>query len=143
MLPDSFERAILKSSIEIRNELMKILSGPRSGFQYAIPGTGKVVDKEKTLADGRVFHYRKLEGATMYTASAPEEAPAQRLGHLRNSYQYKVLGEGFDAAGYVGSDLDYSYYLEFGTSNMHKRPHLSRAFQQSKPNIMKNFQGLV
>lgn len=79
----------------------------------------------------------------MYTASAPGEFPAQRLGHLRNSYQYKVLGEGFKAAGYVGSDLDYAYFLEYGTSRMMKRPHLSEAFRTSKPKIMIHFQGLV
>lgn len=134
------ERAMLKSAIKVHNNLIsKVLRGQRSGYEYPVAGTGTVVNKEKTLANGRKFYYRKLEGAVYYTASAPFEAPASRLGHLRTSYRYFVKGNGFDAIGYVGSDLPYSVMLEKGTMNMHPRPHLSVAFQNSKEVIKKYF----
>lgn len=143
MLPDAFEKAILKSSITISNNVKKTLSGQRSGYTYNIPGTGKVVNKEKKLANGRIFYYRKLEGATTWVASAPYEAPAVRLGHLRNDYTYKVMKQGFEATGYVGSTLDYAPWLEYGTSRIYPRPHLKVAFEKSKPEIFKYFKDLI
>jgi hypothetical protein len=80
------EKAMLKSVIKVHGELSHILSGQRSGFLYPVAGTGRVVNKEKTLPNGRKFYYRKLVGAKMYRASAPYEAPASRLGHLRASF---------------------------------------------------------
>jgi hypothetical protein len=143
MLAENFEKAILKSSITINNNVKKTLTGTRSGYTYNIPGTGRVVNKQKELPNGRIFYYRKLEGATTWIASAPYEAPAVRLGHLRASYNYQVLKRGFEATGYVGTPIEYSVYLEYGTSRIHPRPHLKVAFEQSKPQIFKYFKDLI
>jgi hypothetical protein len=143
MLPDKFEQAMLKSAISINNSIKRSLTGTRSGYTYNVAGTGRVVNKEKKLPNGRTFYYRKLEGATTYRASAPYEPPATRLGHLRKSYQYKVVGHGFEAIAYVGSGLKYAPMLEYGTSNMHPRPHLKPAFEKAKNRILKNFEALM
>jgi HK97 gp10 family phage protein len=120
MLPREFENAILKSAILLNNEVKRVLSGTRHGKMYKIPATNR-----------------------MYQASSPSEAPASRLGHLRNSYQYKVKGNGFNSAGYVGSPLDYSHYLEYGTAHMRPRRHLSVAFKKAKPQVLEQFRSLL
>lgn len=120
MLPQKFDQALLKSAITINNEVKKTLTGARHGKRYKVAGT-------------RQF----------YTASAPDEPPAVRLGHLRNSYQYKVKGSGFEARAYVGSPLDYAHYLEYGTAHMRPRRHLSVAFKKAKPQVMTFFEDLL
>jgi bacteriophage HK97-gp10 putative tail-component len=120
MLPEKYEQAILKSAIEVNNEVRRTLTGQRHGKLYRIAGTRR-----------------------FYTASSPAEAPAVRLGHLRNSYQYKVKGSGFGARAYVGSPLDYAHYLEYGTAHIRPRRHLSVAFKRSKPKVMAYFKDLL
>ena len=120
MLPEKFEQAILKSTITVNNNVKKILTGTRSGHTYTVPATRR-----------------------QYVASAPMEAPAIRLGDLRQKYNYKVLRHGFNAIGYVGNPLKYAPMLEYGTSKMAPRPHLKKAFLESKSQIFKNFQGLL
>jgi hypothetical protein len=137
------EERLTMASFVVHGQVVKDLSGVKSGREYPVPGTGKVVDKEKKLANGRIFHYRKLVGATYYTASAPGEAPAVRLGDLRTDYKAKVEGKGMNAVGLVGSHLDYSVYLEKGTSEIYPRPHLLPAMQKMKPKIIKLFEGLI
>jgi HK97 gp10 family phage protein len=120
MLPINFEKAMLKSAITINNEVKRVLTGTRSGRTYKIPATKRT-----------------------YVASAPNEAPAIRLGDLRQKYNYKVLGKGFRATGYVGNPLPYAPMLEYGTSNMSPRPHLKVAFKNSKNKVLENFRGLM
>jgi HK97 gp10 family phage protein len=120
-LDEALNQQILKSTILIRNELLKLLSGQRTGRLYKVAGTKK----------------------KYYRASSPSEPPASRLGHLRASYQYKVLGTGYKAKGYVGSELEYAHYLEYGTYKMAPRPHLQPAMMNSKPKIEKLFRRLI
>jgi Bacteriophage HK97-gp10, putative tail-component len=120
MLPEKFEQALLKSAIEINNEVKRTLTGQRHGKLYRVAGTQRT-----------------------YRASSPAEPPAVRLGHLRNSYQYKVKGNGFGARAYVGSPLDYAHYLEYGTAHMRPRRHLSVAFKKSKIKILPYFKDLL
>lgn len=142
-LNKEFETAIKKSVYRVHAELTKILSGSRMGFEYPVPGTGKVENMEKTLANGRVFHYRKLKGATYYTASAPGEAPASRLGDLRTSYRPVVEGKGMLAVGKVGTPLEYGLFLENGTSDIAPRPHLRKAFEKTRAEWEKYFVDLL
>jgi HK97 gp10 family phage protein len=120
MLPKNFEKAMLKSAITVNNEVKRVLTGTRSGHTYRVPATKKT-----------------------WIASAPNEPPAIRLGDLRQQYNYKVLGNGFNAIGYVGNPLPYSAYLEFGTKNIAPRPHLRVAFKNTKEKVFKNFEDLM
>lgn len=120
LIPQNYEKALLKSAITVNNEVKKVLAGARSGRVYKIAGTRRT-----------------------YRASSPSEPPAVRLGHLRSSYKYIVKGKGFLSVGFVGSNLEYSHYLEYGTSTMRPRKHLSLAFQRSKEKIMENFEKLI
>lgn len=115
-ISDKLGQQLLKSTILVRNEVLKNLSGARSGKLYKVQGTNRT-----------------------YRASAPGEPPASRLGHLRASYQYKVLGSGHNSKGFVGSELEYAHYLEYGTYKMQPRPHLIPAMLTAKPKIEKLF----
>lgn len=119
------------AAIVWHGSIIKTLQGQRSGYTYPVPGTGRVVNAEKTLPNGRTFYFRKLEGARYYTASAPGEAPASRTGDLRTSYRFQVK----DNYAEVGSPLDYALWLEKGTSEMAPRPHIWPAFEAVKTRI--------
>lgn len=111
--------------------VIKELRGTRSGYEYPVPGTGKVVNAEKQLPNGRTFYFRKLEGATYYTASAPGEAPASVTGDLRTSYRFQVG----DGVAEIGSPLEKAVWLEMGTQDIAPRPHLSTAYRKSEKQI--------
>lgn len=98
---------------EVRNETLDTLSGSRSGRQYKVPGTSRY-----------------------YTASAPGEPPAQRLGELRQSISTEVGGEAGQLIGKVGTDKDYGPMLEYGTRKMAARPWLSVAFEKAANRII-------
>ena len=75
--------------------------------------------------------YRR--GNITHQASAPGESPATDTGSLASSIYYKQKGS-MNAT--IGSRLDYSYYLEFGTLNIKPRPswQLSAAIAQKQLN---------
>ena len=118
-MDQNWEKAMLKAAMRVHKEVTYVLSGNRSGKLYKVPGTK----------------------AKYYKASRPGEPPASRLGHLRTSYKYLVKGKGMDAIGYVGSPLEYSHYLEYGTYKMAPRPHLKTAFQNADSDVKKIFEG--
>ena len=116
-MDQNWEKAMLKAAMRVHRGVTRALSGGRSGKLYKVPGTK----------------------AKYYKASRPGESPASRLGHLRTSYKYLVKGKGMDAIGYVGSPLDYSHYLEYGTYKMAPRPHLKVAFKNADADVKKIF----
>ncbi len=101
----------------VRNTTLKTLTGPRTGRTYTIPGTHKT-----------------------YTASAPGEPPAQRLGELRQSVSILIEGMGADLTGKVGTDKDYGLMLEYGTKNMAPRPWLRPSFEKAEAAIKAIFE---
>jgi hypothetical protein len=119
-LDSNYEHALKKAVYDIHNHLVKKLSGSRSGRTYKVAGTKRT-----------------------YTASAPNQAPATRTGDLRTSYRPVVEGTGFFAKGIVGSPLDYSVFLEYGTRKMAKRPHLRQSFDETKSEWLKHFVDLI
>lgn len=72
--------------------------------------------------------YRKYEPNREHQASAPGEAPSSDTGELAGSIQ---IIDRLDVA-YVGSDLDYAEFLEFGTSDMQERPWLRPAVEKNR-----------
>ena len=80
---DQLESRGFRAANELRNAAMEVLSGPRSGRQYKIPGT---YSKRKR----RDKNTHRFRSGVYYTASAPGEPPANRLGHFREGWQQKV-----------------------------------------------------
>lgn len=61
--------------------------------------------------------------------SQPDNPPHLRTGELQNSIDILSI-ENF--AVEFGSDLHYSFYLEFGTSKMRPRPHMVPAMLEAQ-----------
>lgn len=105
-------KQVLRACHAVRNEWVQGLTGTRTGRQYRIPGTRK-----------------------FYTASAPGEAPARRLGDLARTIRVapRVLPGLVQAR--VGTDMEHGLYLEYGTENMEPRPSLRPALERARPKI--------
>jgi hypothetical protein len=119
-LEQQIEQRMRKAVYRVHRQLTGILSGSRSGKVYRVPGTRRT-----------------------YTASAPGQAPAVRLGDLRTSYRPVVEGKGWNSVGKVGTPMDYGAFLEHGTSRMSKRPHLRPAFDQTEAEWQGYFKDLI
>lgn len=129
------ESRAYKAANELRNSALMVLRGQRSGRRYKVPGTHR---RQRDKATG------KMRNGRYYTASAPGEAPANRTGTFRNSWQpesHVVLGSYIsrissdvrtDNGRYILGDL-----LEEGTDRMKPRPHQDRILEHAEPNIQK------
>jgi len=117
-LEKSLPKQCLRACHAVRNEWVEGLSGQRSGRRYRVPGTSQ-----------------------FYTASAPGEAPAPRLGShgLRGSIRVQPRIELGRVQARVGTALPYAVYLEYGTENMQPRPSLKPALRRAKPAIKRIF----
>lgn len=94
----------------VRGEALRLMSGPRTGLRYRVPGT-----------------------AVWYTASAPGEPPAVRTGRLRGSVNRDVTSTATETIGVVGTTLNYGAFLEFGAPpNLRPRPWLWPAFTNTR-----------
>lgn len=64
--------------------------------------------------------------------SSPFNPPHMRTGQLQESYDILEIGDYFVV---VGTDIEYAFYLEFGTEKMQPRPH----FFGTAIEVMKDF----
>jgi HK97 gp10 family phage protein len=78
---------------------------------------------------GRVYmkSAKGTKSKTRHQASAPGEAPASDTGKLAGS----VVALINPLVAFVGSDLKYATYLEFGTMNISERPWLRPAREKN------------
>ena len=86
---------------------------------------------------------RHTQGGRPYThiAAAPEHAPNTDTGRLVQSV---AVEQQTDLTAYVGTNVDYGKYLEFGTSNMEERPWLNPALERvrAKGSLQSNIKKL-
>lgn len=99
------EERVEEATHHFRDEILETLSGERSGKEYRVPGT-----------------------SVYYTASAPGEPPASRLGHLRGSVDWEVIKKGAlfgktEIVGRVGTPLEYGAKLETGEYPASDKPN--------------------
>jgi len=124
---DAAARRMEAACIEVKNTTKETLSGQRHGKVYKVPTTGR----------GRIGEGRSIAGTGVrYTASAPGEAPAIRLGGLRASVDYTVSGSGTRLTGDVGTPLKYGAPLEYGSLHISPRPWLKKSFEKSVGRIL-------
>lgn len=119
----SLPKQVLRACHAVRNEWVEGLSGDRTGRRYRVPGTSR-----------------------FYTASAPGEAPAPRLGAagLRGSIRVQPRIQGGRVQARVGTGREYAVYLEYGTEKMEPRPSLKPALDRARPAIRRIFgEGLI
>jgi hypothetical protein len=102
---DAMDKVNNKVALDVRNEAVQSMRGPKSGKTYRVPGTKRT-----------------------YTASAPGEAPAVRLGTLRQSIQVEFISKMHRR---VGTNIKYGKHLELGTRKMAARPYLRPALDRA------------
>lgn len=108
-LPD---RADLASN-ELRNAVMEVLGGPRSGKVYRKPTGGK------------------------YRASAPGEPPAWRLGTLAKSWRVVTYGENNQNPA-IESSVSYAWLDKGSPGGMIKpRPYADKTIETAMPEVEK------
>jgi len=138
----------------VRTETLRVLSGERHGRFYRIPGThrerrsgaarfrkaqvpkggypaGMGIGAASLLSTGTGVKGRR----GFYRASAPGEAPAQRLSDLRKSIRMKVRTNRETATAWVGSGMDKAVWLQKGTKKMKPRPWLDVAFDNMRSKL--------
>ena len=111
-------------SMEVRNATMYVLRGQRHGHTYRVPGTKRT-----------------------YTASAPGEAPANRTGVFRASWQMHsetitVDGDEITAAGVESRNKVPRGYLlgemlEKGTAKMAPRPYREAVRERAMKEVVR------
>ena len=135
----------------VRTETLRVLAGERHGRFYRIPGThrerrsgkarfvkaqapkggwpaGMGIGAASLLSTGTGLKGRR----GFYRASAPGEAPAQRLSDLRKSIRMQTKTNRETATAWVGSGMDKAVWLEKGTTKIKPRPFLSVAFDNMR-----------
>ena len=109
----------VRASNELRNAVLNVLRGQRSG---------------------RV--YRKPHSKATYRASAPGEPPAVRTGMLRMSWGMKAVGDGKGTytAG-IYSDVPYAEKLDEGTPHgyIKPRPFKEKTIEAARPRVLRIF----
>lgn len=125
----------LRASIEVRDKAIDFLGGQRHGRRYRNPATKQ-----------------------MYTASAPGEAPAARLGHFRESFKDRPyitesngnltiyaraaskMKAGEEKNGKKkGKEHLLGNILEYGTKKIKPRPYKDRIIQLALPEVLRIF----
>lgn len=75
--------------------------------------------------------------------SAPGEAPAVDTGRLRASITHRIEHDGGESAAYVGTNVEYAPWLEFGTSRMRARPFMVPAMNRNREWIKATLKSVV
>jgi HK97 gp10 family phage protein len=109
------------------------------------------------VADDTKEHFTKqgsgrIYGKRKHRASKPGEPPAIDTGTLRASIMSEVERHGSNVLGRVGPDVEkiaakapvgtnvnYGYYLEIGTSKMAPRPYLRPALIRTRKKVVRIF----
>ena len=93
-------------------------------------------DRLAAAIRSRVLEQTVRAGATPILQRAQEKTPV-RTGHLRRSEGIKSEVQGSRAVAFIGTDVDYAPYVEFGTSRMGAQPYLRPAFDNGKAEAIK------
>lgn len=74
--------------------------------------------------------------------SPPGTVPGRRSGHLRGRWFPKQNGSGTEMMFGIWSGVNYSAYLEHGTSKMAARPFVDKIVETAMPDIRSIFEEL-
>lgn len=118
-----------------------IEKGPKTGIVYfRIPGP-KYMTIRKGSEDGPPVAFFRAQGkqniSLRHQASAEGQPPANDTGTLVRSLYFKELG---GVSFVIGSELPYSYYLEFGTKKIAPRKAWIPAIERTIPKMLKRVQ---
>jgi len=126
--------AIRITALSIEGDAVKsIQRGTKSGsvYEYISDGSGTVIER-----DGKFFMFLNQGSKNrIHQASAPGEAPASDTGRLAGSIT-SIIKKKF---AFVGTPLEYGFFLEYGTRKIRERPWLRPARQKN----VKKFQSIL
>lgn len=86
-------------------------------------------------AGGRLYE----RGGKTHQASAPGQPPAVDYGVLINSVQSGMVR---DDLGLVAEGAEYAVHLEYGTTRMAARPHMTPAADRARPKFVQRMREL-
>jgi HK97 gp10 family phage protein len=125
-------------------------------FTLATDANVEAMKKAALLVESDVKKNFTLQGQGRqygrHIASRPGEPPAIDTGTLRASIMNEVEKSGMNVTGKVGPDIEkiaakapvgtnveYGFYLELGTSKMEPRPFLRPALRRTRKQVVKIF----
>lgn len=91
----------------------------RVGMLVQAVATNAMTDAKKAIQSGPKTGLIYNRNGKQHQASAPLESPATDTGKLASSIYYKQKNK---MSAEIGSELEYAYYLEYGTMNIKPRP---------------------
>lgn len=102
----SYDRAKRAANMVV-DHILKEMAKPKSGIEYTVPGTN-----------------------VKYTASAPGEYPAIRMGELRDNIEVTTEVDALSVSGLINVKVPHGAILEAGM-----RPFLSRAADEKADGV--------
>lgn len=112
------KKAVYGSLFDVHNTAKKKMQSERKSGRIYVRGKGRNL-------------------SSIHQASAKDEAPAVDTGALINSIKVVQNKPNF---GYVGTSIQYGFWLEYGTARMDARPWLNPSLLENKDKIMERFQ---
>lgn len=123
---------------EFMNEMKRRQSAIKTDLGRAVVNSCQLIEntakKGMTQTETDPSKAYKRGDKTHY-ASVEFDYPAVDRGRLRQSITHDVGREGGDIVGYVGTNVKYGAYLEFGTSKMTPRPWLKPSIAINREKI--------
>ena len=123
------EKALIAAADVGRNQVVKNLTGSRSGHVYRLSANKKTAGgRAKFVSGSRAADVKHA----YYTASAPSEYPAVQWGDLLGSIDRKVLSGEVQ----VGTTEEHGLILEKKPISKGGRPWLKRSLDEAKPAML-------
>ncbi|BDP42923.1 hypothetical protein DAETH_28920 [Deinococcus aetherius] len=113
------EQAVAQEAQRLRNEVVEQLSQEGKGRTYEF-------EREFLKGDGTTAKVGQRRGVP-HTASAPGDPPAVDTGRLRQSIVALKIAPG---RWRVGTNVEYAFWLEFGTRRIAPRPFMRPAAEK-------------
>ena len=103
-------------------------------------------EREKEIADQLYKSMMRVGAlverqAKINVSKSPPEHPQVQTGRLRSSVIHQVTSEGNQITAEIGSNVYYSKYLEFGTTNHSPYPWLFPAVEMQRDKIVEILKG--
>lgn len=145
ILPIEIKRAVRLSGFLVERRMKLNLSGP-AHLKYAYRDAGTKARRMEALITGedtsRILTSNRRRGGSRYSVTSNTNPyPGTRTGNLKNSVDSRSQDSGFATA--IGPSAAYGTYLEFGTKKMQPYPFVGPTLEQTRDDIIAEFQDAV
>lgn len=146
VLPAEIKRAVRTSGLIVERRMKLNLSGP-AHMKYTYRDSGTKRQRMEALITGEdssrilATNRRKRLGSRYTVTVNNNPFPGVRSGFLRGSVDSRSMDAGYATA--IGATAAYAPYLEHGTSKMKPYPFVGPTLEQTKGDIIGEFQEAV